>query len=123
MTAATATDRPAPQRWRARTAVALWLTAVALALAGSTLQPHDSPALYRFWSNLPGITDVCGDFTWLARAVPPGIALLGTVFLLTPRPSRRTLAIGAVGILVAVGLGFAVAQNAVPWGEQQCIVD
>lgn len=77
---------------------------------------------YRTLRKIPGLTDVCGDFTWLARAVPPAVATLGGVVALLHRPrSILSLGAGAFGLAVAAGLAFATMQNAVPLGEIHCI--
>jgi hypothetical protein len=72
----------------------------------------------------PGITDVCGDFTWLARAIPPALAALGALIVLLPRPrSIASWGAGAFGIALAATLAFATTHNAIPWGQLHCIID
>jgi hypothetical protein len=120
----TLTSRSERRPWRTGAVVVLWLAAIFLAVTASVLQPHDSPALSRFWSRVPGITDICGDFTWFARAIPPGLALLGAGLSSRAAGGGRVRVImSIIGVLLAIGLAFAAFQNAVPWGELHCRVD
>jgi hypothetical protein len=114
---------------------AAWVFAVGVMLAagiilawlGSADPPIDvrnSAYWYRTLGKIPGLTDVCGDFTWLARFVPPVLAATGAVLALFRRPrSVVSLIAAGVGIAVTVVLAFATTQNAIPWGGLHCIID
>jgi hypothetical protein len=101
------------------------MVAIILAWLGSADPPIDvrnSAYWYRTLRKIPGLTDVCGDFTWLARAIPPTVAALGGVVALLHRPrSLLSLGAGALGFALGAGLAFATTQNAVPWGEIHCV--
>jgi hypothetical protein len=101
--------------------------AVTLVLVGSADAPIDvrgSAFWYRTLRSVPGLVDVCGHFTWLARMIPPAMALAAGVVLVA-RPPRTRLMWGLAGgaVLLAAVLGYATTQNAVPWGEIHCILD
>jgi hypothetical protein len=120
-------DQEAPHRSAGWLLVAALLFAIAVGLTwlGSAEPPIDtrnSAYWYRTLRGIPGLTDVCGDFTLLARAIPPALAVVGaiTAFLPTPR-SIRSWGIGAFGIALAVALWVATTQNAIPLGELHCV--
>jgi hypothetical protein len=105
----------------------LLILAIGLAWLGSADPPIDvrnSAYWYRTLRKIPGLTDVCGHFTWLARAVPPVVAFLGALVALLHRPrSTLSTAVGGLGLVLAAVLALATTQNAVPWGELHCILD
>ncbi len=113
----------------------VWLLVAALLLAAGPilawLGPADPPIDVRnsaFWyrtlQKFPGLTDVCGDFTWLARAIPPVVAALGALVALLQLP-QSVVSVGAtaLGLALAAALAFATTQNAIPWGQLHCIID
>lgn len=110
-----------------RTARSLLVAAIGLAWLGSADPPIDtrnSAFWHRTLRNSPGLTDVCGDFTWLARATLPALAALGALIAFLPRPrSIASLSTGAIGIVLGTALAFATTQNAIPWGQLHCIID
>ena len=105
----------------------LWVVAVGLVMLGSADAPIDvrnSAYWYRTLRSVPGLTDVCGDFTWLARSIPPGLAAVGGALPLMAAPrSRLSWSLAGVGFVLAVFLANLTLRNAVPWGELGCIVD
>jgi hypothetical protein len=81
-----------------------------------------------FWrrtlQQLPGVVDRCGDFTWMARVIPPLLAGSGAAVANFRRPrSAVTLIVSMLGWAVTISLAVAATQNAIPWGEQRCIID
>ena len=79
------TDKVGSQESRVRTARSLLVAAIGLAWLGSADPPIDtrnSAFWHRSLRNSPGLTDVCGDFTWLARATLPALAALGALHCL-----------------------------------------
>lgn len=75
-------------------ATGLYVAAGILVWLGSADAPidtRDSAFWYRTLRDIPGLVDVCGDFTWAARAMPPILAGLGalTAYLHEPRWSCR----------------------------------
>jgi hypothetical protein len=106
-------------------AALLFTAAIGLTWLGSADVPIDtrnSAFWYRTLREIPGLTDVCGDFTWLARAIPPALAAVGALIAFLPR--RRSITswgAGAFGIALAAALWVATTQNAIPMGELHCI--
>lgn len=114
-------------RTTARTlgAAVLYVAAIGLTWLGSADAPIDtrnSAYWYRTLREVPGLVDMCGDFRWLARAIPPALAALGALIVPVPRPrSITSLVAGVLGIALAAALWIATTQNAVPWGEIHCV--
>jgi hypothetical protein len=108
-------------------AAALYLIAVVLTWLGSADPPIDlrsSAYWYRTLSRVPGLLDICGDFTWGARLVPPILAGLGGLAAVIPRPrSRVSVVLGVVGFGLAAVLLYATTQHAIPWGQRGCIIN
>jgi len=115
------------RRCSAFVAVALVLcaTAIVIAWVGSADPPIDvrnSAYWFRTLRMVPGVLNVCGDFTWAARAVPPALAVFGALSGMSVKPRTRvavTITYGAVAL--AAVLLYATTQNAVPWGERGCV--
>jgi hypothetical protein len=81
-----------------------------------------APFWYRTLREIPGLTDVCGDFAWLARAFPPALAAVGALIAFLPgRRSITSWGAGAFGIALPAALWVATMQNAIPLGELHCI--
>lgn len=109
------------------TTLVLCATASALTWLGSADPPLDlrnSAYWVQTLSRVPGLLDVCGDFTWPARAVPAVLAALGAgvAILVAPR-SRLSLSFAVGALAVSALLIFATTQNATPMGELGCIID
>lgn len=123
MEGSAAVARRPHHRWIPWAIALLWIAAIGITVAASMLHAHDSAALYRFWSSLPGIVDICGTPTLLARSIPPALAVagVGLTFLLDG-DRRVVVAVRVAGLVLAAALVFAVMQNA-ELGVQQCIVD
>lgn len=93
-----------------------------LGSADPPIDTRNSAYWYRTLREVPGLVEVCGDFTWLARAIPAALAGLGALMVLVPR--RRSITswgAGVFGVALAAILWIATTQNAVPWGEIHCV--
>jgi hypothetical protein len=105
-------------------AVGLHVIAIFLAYVGSRIHGDYGATTYRLLRSVPGLVDICGDYTWAARAVPPALALAGgVVSVRSQMRARFRVVLAAIGLLLVVGLIVAVTQNAIPWGVRDCIVD
>ena len=108
-------------------AAVLYFAAIILTWLGSADPPIDlrsSAFWYQVLSKVPGLLDVCGDFTWGARLVPALLALVGAAVAFLPEPrTQLTSSVGLGGVVLASVLAYATTQNAVPWGAPHCIIN
>jgi hypothetical protein len=122
---AVAPERDRPSIWVV-IAIGLFATAIVSTWLGSADPPIDtrnSAYWYRTLAHVRGLTDTCGDFTWFARAIPASLALAGGALGWAFAERRARWILVAAGLFLAACLWMAAVQNAVPIGQQRCIID
>jgi hypothetical protein len=107
-----------------------WPVLLLLAVAGVTLTWAGSihPPTEQYWldsvaRDVPGMTDVCGSPTLLARSVPAMLVLLGIGLSFLGRRGHRLLGwFRVIGLALALLL-FLLATMSFDLGVLSCIVD